>query len=546
MVEVSLVDFGKVRALPRFRGKNCSFQLQNLYSYCVEQFRGSITKVFLLSHTEKFEYLSLPGSLSSQFIFGLCITHNASQPCQSKLSADSTLHANILPNSVIIFFIMASSSTSPLTFGIEIEGIFAFHQEKLVEHIQTHLPSASIIKPLNPDQRKSFRQKAYPDQLYQSWALANADESSMTAEASLSHQAGRLRAYQDEPLHIAKVLLSSTECGKRMLLHNPANHSKPDEYKSWILTSDHSLVGLANHEKTPAFPRKIPSSEVDNWDTYGIELVSPPYLSTNLRTAQEDISSLFSAIHSPSSSITTNQTCGLHVHIGTPNGEALPLKVLQHLSFLLVIYEHEIARLHPGHRRQRPDEIESNRLNFFAEYPAPNDTILRTVIDEETDESSTKKFESTFKAVSEIRRIIFDEVENAVDPVAHLLSRLGRERGYIVNYKYLNRRDGPQTIEFRQHAGSVDAEEIAHWVRFCLALVKLAIKYAEEGKDCGIKHWNDKIDVEDLMVEMELEAEEREYYKSKAQEYDCPDAPELMEMWVEAFEDEFEEDGDSV
>jgi len=470
-------------------------------------------------------------------------------------------HLYILPSSSnrsaivhIIAFAMASpTSTSsmvstssstpsniPLTFGIELEGIFVFHQDKLEEHLKAVFPNATIIKRLNPEQRKSLRQKAYHDQLYQSWALANAGENTMTAEASLPQEAGQIRAYRDEPLHIVRDLLSTTEQGKQILLHNPANHAKPEEYKSWILTSDHSLSGLQGNEKVLAYPDKITCMTIDKWDTYGIELVSPPYLSCDLSKASEDISSLLSAITTPpTSSIMTNRTCGLHVHIGTPSGQSLPLKILQHLSFLLVIYEDEISKLHPYHRRQRTDEIESNKINFASEYPAPNDTIERKVLDEETGEIVTKKFESTFKAVHAIRRILFDEVDATEDPVFQLQLRMGKHRGQIVNFAYLSRENGPQTIEFRQHAGSVDAREINYWVEFCLGLVRLAWRYADGEGECRVKHWNDKVDIADLMEDMGLDENVEEFYLEKVEEYDTDEAPEVADIWIEACEDEF-------
>jgi hypothetical protein len=428
----------------------------------------------------------------------------------------------------------------PLTFGVELEGIFAFHQDKLEEHLKTELPGAAIVKSLTPEQQKGFSQRLYSKQPYQSWALANAGENDMTVEASVSHETGPIRAYRDEPLHIFKSLLSTTEQGKHVHLHNPSDHAKPEEYKSWILTSDHSLSALQESEKVPAYPSKITSTTTEQWDTYGIELVSPPYLDIDLPKASEDILSLLSAITTPStSSITTNQTCGLHVHIGTPSGESIPLKVLQHLSFLLIIYEDQIARLHPSHRRQRSDEIESNKVNFASEYGDTMDTIERQILDEETGEMVTRKFESTYKAVHEVRRILFEQVEQATDPISHLQRRMGRKRGLIVNFAYLNRANGPQTIEFRQHAGTVDAEEISHWVKFCLGLVRLAWKYADGMGECGVQHWKDRVDVVDLMEEMGLEDEVKGAYLEKMEKYGDEKIPGEGDLWLEAFEDDF-------
>ncbi|TLD25985.1 putative amidoligase enzyme [Venturia nashicola] len=412
----------------------------------------------------------------------------------------------------------SASSAATLTFGIELEGIFAFHQDRLQAHLTSKLPHANIVKDLNDDQRTSLRQAKYPRQVYQSWALANAGKNSMTAETSVEHDEGRIRAYKDEPLHVAKELLKTMEQGKGIFLWNPEDHAKPEVYdKRWILTADQSLESLKEEEKILAFPAKIKNEEKDHWDSYGIELVSPPYSEHDLSTAEADISSLLSALETPTSGITTNETCGVHVHIGLPSGECLPIKVLQHLCKLLVIYEDEISRLHPLHRRGRSDEIESNKIRFAAEGLDNEalDFVDRLVPDFDTGDMVMRKHESTYKAVHEIHRLLFDEVDESPDPIAQLQKLVGKARGMIVNFAYLNRTNGPQTIEFRQHAGSIDPKEIGYWVNFCLGLVNLARRFADEVGECQVKHWKDRVDIGNLMEEMGLEQEVEEFYGRK-------------------------------
>ncbi|RDI89588.1 hypothetical protein Vi05172_g714 [Venturia inaequalis] len=437
----------------------------------------------------------------------------------------------------------SSSTATTLTFGVELEGIFAFHQSKLQAHLHSALPQAHLVKDLTNDQRKSLRQARYSKQVYQSWALANAGENVMTAEHSVEHQSGaRIRAYKDEPLHIVKEILQTTEQGKQILLWNPEDLSKPGVYESsrWILTADQSLQALTEEEKISTFPAKIKNGQGEEWDSYGIELVSPPYLETDLAHAEANISGLLGALETPTSGITTNETCGVHVHIGLPSGDCFPIKVLQHLCELLVIYEDEIARLHPTHRRNRTDEIESNKVRFAAEGLDNEalDFMDRVVPDFDTGDLVTKRHESTYKAVHEIHRLLFDEVDAATDPVQQLQKSMGKARGMIVNFAYLNRRNGPQTIEFRQHAGSMDSKEIGNWVRFCLGLVKLAWRYADGEGGCGVKHWSDRVDIGDLMEEMGLEDEDREYFQGKVAGFGDEGILEVEALWQEVLEDE--------
>lgn len=449
-------------------------------------------------------------------------------------------------------FSPASSSKSfatALTFGVELEGIFAFHQEKLTAHLRhSKFSHASIVKDLGDEQRKGLHQAKYRNQVYRSWALANAGENFMTAEASVEHEEGLVRAYKDEPLYIAQELLSMTEQGREVLLFNPEDHAKPRVYKScqWIITADDSLEALKENEKVAAFPSTITDNKKHEWDTYGIELVSPPYSEDELSNAEADISSLLSSLDTPTSGITTNTTGGFHVHIGTPTGECLPIKVLQHLSTLLIIYEDQISRLHPPHRRGRTDEIESNKLRFAAEYIGnePLDFIDRLApdLDNGTGETVTtiklKKHESRYKAIHEIHRLLFDEVDQAENPIAQLQKGMGPRRGMTVNFAYLDRPNGPQTIEFRQHAASVDGKEISYWVRFCLGLVKLAWRFADGESEYKVKHWGDRVDILDLMGEMGLEEEVRSFYEGKIEEYGDEGILGEEELWQEVLEGE--------
>jgi hypothetical protein len=433
----------------------------------------------------------------------------------------------------------SSSSPSPLTFGIEIEGIFAFHQSRLEKHLSSTIPTSTIIKTLNPAQEQGLRQVHYPQHPYNSWAISNAGENDMTIKASVEHGAGSIRAYKDEPLHLVKEVLLSTSCAEDVMIHNPVDHSKPEEYTRWMVTSDHSLTSFTREEKAAYFTA-TKEDELDSWDTSGIELVSPPYSSIDM--AQDDIAAIVASLTTQTTSITTNTSCGLHVHIGTPSGAHLPLKTLQHLSHILLIYEDEISRLHPGHRRQRPDEIVTNRENFYAEGDEP---VERSVVDEETSKIVTKKFDCTYKALESIRRSIFDEVDAAENGLHALQLRVGMLRGHIVNFALINRKSGPQTIEFRQHAGSIDAVEIAHWVGFCMGLVRLAERYAAGNGSCRVKTWDDEIDIEDLFEEIGLGEEGKLFYRGRIEKFSM-DGPGPVPLWADAWVDDEEDLGEEM
>jgi len=114
-----------------------------------------------------------------------------------------------------------------------------------------------------------------------------------------------------------------------------------------------------------------------------------------------------------------------------------------------------------------------------------------------------------------------------------------------VNWSYLSAKDGkrrPRTVEFRQHAGTSDAEEVGWWVRFVLGLVRLAHRYAaeEEPAVMGIDHWDDgRIGLAWLIDEMRLEEEGKAHLLEMARK----NGPVECEYWREWVDYDFEDEG---
>jgi Putative amidoligase enzyme len=415
-----------------------------------------------------------------------------------------------------------------LSFGIELEMLFAFHEDRLRRHLSTHLPGASIIKSPTREEAHSCSAAQYHGTVsYKSWCLVNAGEHDMTLKPSFPTPKGPARAYRDEPLLMMKeVLLENLP----VALHNPAGHEKPTEFPSWIVTSDASLIAL---EPTAlAAATNVEKEDTDSWDSYGVELVSPPY--TSVEAAQKDLTTIFSALRPsgdmPSDfAVATNNTCGLHVHVGLPDGSRMPLKALQHLAFLTLVYEEEITRLHAFHRRHCGTEIVTNRERFLLEGCTEDAVVVR----------GGKKFEPLVESAASIRKQVFGTARHQ-----ELAELMGEGRYRIVNWQYVDgaimNREGPKTIEFRQHAGCVEPGAIMRWVRFCVALVGLAFRYAEEGSGVKAECWDDKIEVEKLMVEMGLAEEDIVAWEKVVREYEEEDdCPLPYEYYVEWFDDDW-------
>lgn len=197
----------------------------------------------------------------------------------------------------------------------------------------------------------------------------------------------------------------------------------------------------------------------------------------------------------------TNASCGLHVHVArapTSEGksERLPLPVLQHLAYLLVQFEELITALHPidrrcttettattrrrtpgnGNRKTRSAMIGSNLMGLQR---SPHICQALPAVDLRT--AATKIFSAKMTA-KRLGQLMCTAYINW--PRHNHWPR----RYKFVNFERLIRdQEGlpqplPLTIEFRQHAGTLDFTEIAHWVHFVLSLVRAAERMAHRSK----------------------------------------------------------------
>jgi hypothetical protein len=219
--------------------------------------------------------------------------------------------------------------------------------------------------------------------------------------------------------------------------------------------------------------------------------------------------------------------CGLHVHVQAPQ----ELKVLKELALILIVYEHEISRLHPPCRRPNHEAVrgtaESNRMGIMG-HPPEMATICF--------DASTTALESRYRGPIELLREQLRAISNKTElgkymnhPAVYPYP-LGN-RGRQVNFLSIARGDRyASTVEFRQARGSLCAEDISRWVDFCVGLVKIAQVYSKEVSrfpakclgnyyDIGGKHHVGRISVYDLMSDMELGDEAIGYWQRRIARY---------------------------
>lgn len=259
------------------------------------------------------------------------------------------------------------------------------------------------------------------------------------------------------------------------------------DYNEWKIVQD-SSVNIQGLDLTDALPDRIKSiNDASSWDAHPMELVSRvlPAPDSSLHPSLVELKEFLSTLRGPPSPDTpygayVTPSCGLHVHIGTSSG-TLPFAVLRHLAYLTAIYEPVISIFHNNSRRynnyclsnlgafcrslhrcslrrslKSPREI---RESIFAPELTPVD--LGVLMSEEPAGTDLAWRSSTLTAG-----------ENAHQTV---------EKYRIVNWNGITTANtGKPTLEFRQHAGCVDANGIAMWVRFLTRLVRTAERLAAE------------------------------------------------------------------
>ncbi|KAL8872225.1 MAG: hypothetical protein Q9174_002105 [Haloplaca sp. 1 TL-2023] len=237
---------------------------------------------------------------------------------------------------------------------------------------------------------------------------------------------------------------------------------------------------------------------------------------------------IFSAVQSSSASSSTS-------HLPTGGSHTFPLPILQQLAYLTLVYEPIISLLHPPHRRPGFNltnmDIASNRGSFeqpdlrdvnmdeleveedsdddgdesdssmtYVTMKVPRNTVHsssssagphsgrppRPAWLEDWDDETDENLLWDLKFQHRVRTKIFDDAMT----LQHLCGLMSEgQKGRVINWLYLSRTqgvatDGPRTIEFRQHEGTLDREEIRMWVLFCAGLMRwaevMAKKFEEE------------------------------------------------------------------
>jgi hypothetical protein len=263
-------------------------------------------------------------------------------------------------------------SKEPLTWGVELEFVFAFHETQLDLNFFTDFSTVPVVThPTVPNKKLAYRVRRYalglknlipwdrlPHRVYNSWGLHNNGKNP------------RLEPY-NRGVHYVLERLLKEKCPSidtRIEESKPINEKDNGLYEDnqWLIMRDYSVCGVGS-KNIPAWLPRVATAKAADWDSYGLELISPIF-NTGSNQGYNDIAQILEAIKGNPSYLTgafiTNQ-CALHVHVSAPKD----LSVLKELAILIMVYESEISKLHPHCRHpEHPNArytVESNRLRFL-------------------------------------------------------------------------------------------------------------------------------------------------------------------------------------
>ena len=236
-------------------------------------------------------------------------------------------------------------------------------------------------------------------------------------------------------------------------------------YQKWIVHQDASVT-LTDEDLTGKVSLWADGQETElteemrgHYRYVDVEIISPIFKYDGLTIAFPEIERVVDVI-TKGFPVITPRTSGLHIHVGN-EAKGFPLRTLKNLAILTHCFENRINQIHPACRLQSPYCI-LPRLAFEPEDRNPQ--IMAEGID-------------TLKDIPDFVRFFGTE--------RNCRNTTNNYRAY--NFGNLGKNMSKQTIEFRQHKGTLNMDEIQNWVNTTNQLVSLA-------------HNSDSADIVDLVL----------------------------------------------
>lgn len=171
----------------------------------------------------------------------------------------------------------------------------------------------------------------------------------------------------------------------------------------------------------------------------------------------------------------TNRSCGFHVHVGQLDGTPLPLRTAKNLYLLTTAFESSLDALHAAHRIAIPWDAKERQhcwpLSFFATKQNHGGNVFERFLHIEHLTSyeelggcfflDSEDMAGREECTGHNSAINFDNLFPDED--------MGRHQETLTG-----------TIEFRQHAATLDLETICAWVQLTTGMVRFASRAMQQ------------------------------------------------------------------
>jgi hypothetical protein len=414
------------------------------------------------------------------------------------------------------------ASLNNITFGLEYELKLRLTLDQIQEEISSDSVSKHIQVVTDPGQvRLTNVGPQYLQNNYLNFAFRDSQPHPQrtTLVNKATGEQCDYRGYSTEALRIMHKRLQAIPGYQSTSIYQGKGEQSDFSSARLHLTHDASLNGLTKAAKLATGLCTL--SEAETTDFVGTEIVTAPH--TSPQEACDEVQKISAALRSDGLDYHIDDECAMHIHVGKEDGLPFNLKALQHLAYMVLIYEHEFARWTIPMKRGTDFETKSNRMDFATECPSPEPQ--HAYLCDQTGNITEGSVEAVwnYQPLSDIRKAIFDDVDSADDPLKAFVKLMG-DKGHIVNFSYSARNvtnnEPAATVEFRQHQGTLSGDDVLHWARHCTALVALAQRYADNDTQHPITSWKDTIDIENLWREMKLPESTKHFYRLRIQEYD--------------------------
>ena len=209
----------------------------------------------------------------------------------------------------------------------------------------------------------------------------------------------------------------------------------------------------------------VGSVERGNW--HGVELKS-----TALRSCKDSLDLIDRAVKLLVSKfrLYTNESCGLHVHVGNEN-RGFDMRTLKNFCSLITTFDSQLKLLHHPSRVGNP---------FATSYS--NGTTLAEK------QSFIEKLETLKGLCSRFH------LTNAYGGITKHMAYNFLNLQYNLQCKEQSAVEPLRTIEVHQHRGTLDPELITHWITVVCSLVEKS--HRDEG---GFRKFFDRLQIKDSM-----------------------------------------------